>query len=253
MTVPSAVIIPLKQHRTVNLSANDTFEIDVELVTRKKIFKKISIQPAEIENPNLVYKFGTKGVSRLSEDEWDICKKIYHKLSENIDEECVYGFVGAFDNKYIFGDNIISPTSTNTIKNVFFRSPCTIEHASANFFFEKYLPCFKSQTEGLIFLFTLLLSTCISRLGNLGTDRPSFILAVIGRTGSYKTSTVQATLNPYNNENFSVCSFEDTVASIVATLKQSRDMITIVDDFYTNTDREITDKLEKIISLNGDK
>lgn len=253
LTVPSAVIIPLKQHRTVNLSANDTFEIDVELVTRKKIFKKISIQPAEIENPNLVYKFGTKGVSRLSEDEWDICKKIYHKLSENIDEECVYGFVGAFDNKYIFGDNIISPTSTNTIKNVFFRSPCTIEHASANFFFEKYLPCFKSQTEGLIFLFTLLLSTCISRLGNLGTDRPSFILAVIGRTGSYKTSTVQATLNPYNNENFSVCSFEDTVASIVATLKQSRDMITIVDDFYTNTDREITAKLEKIIRLNGDK
>ena len=219
LTVPSAVIIPLKQHRTVNLNANDTFEIDVKLMTRKRIFKKISIQPAEIENPNLVYKFGTKGVSRLSEDEWDICKKIYHKLSENIDEECVYGFVGEFDNKYIFGDNIISPTSTNTIKNVFFRSPCTIEHASANFFFEKYLPCFKSQTEGLIFLFTLLLSTCISRLGNLGTDRPSFILAVIGRTGSYKTSTVQATLNPYNNENFSVCSFEDTVASIVATLK----------------------------------
>ena len=176
LTVPSAVIIPLKQHRTVNLNANDTFEIDVKLMTRKRIFKKISIQPAEIENPNLVYKFGTKGVSRLSEDEWDICKKIYHKLSENIDEECVYGFVGEFDNKYIFGDNIISPTSTNTIKNVFFRSPCTIEHASANFFFEKYLPCFKSQTEGLIFLFTLLLSTCISRLGNLGTDRPSFIL-----------------------------------------------------------------------------
>ena len=227
LTVPSAVIIPLKQHRTVNLNANDTFEIDVKLMTRKRIFKKISIQPAEIENPNLVYKFGTKGVSRLSEDEWDICKKIYHKLSENIDEECVYGFVGEFDNKYIFGDNIISPTSTNTIKNVFFRSPCTIEHASANFFFEKYLPCFKSQTEGLIFLFTLLLSTCISRLGNLGTDRPSFILAVIGRTGSYKTSTVQATLNPYNNENFS--------------------------DFYTNTDREITAKLEKIIRLNGDK
>ena len=42
LTVPSAVLIPLKQHRTVNLSANDTFEIDVELVTRKKIFKKIS-------------------------------------------------------------------------------------------------------------------------------------------------------------------------------------------------------------------
>ena len=120
LTVPSAVIIPLKQHRTVNLNANDTFEIDVKLMTRKRIFKKISIQPAEIENPNLVYKFGTKGVSRLSEDEWDICKKIYHKLSENIDEECVYGFVGEFDNKYIFGDNIISPTSTNTIKKCIF-------------------------------------------------------------------------------------------------------------------------------------
>ena len=71
LNVPSAIIIPLKQHRTVNLNANDTFEIDVKLMTRKKIFEKISIQPSEIENPNLVYKFGTKGVSRLSENEWD--------------------------------------------------------------------------------------------------------------------------------------------------------------------------------------
>ena len=41
LTVPSAVIIPWKQHRTVNLNANDTFEIDVKLMTRKRIFKKI--------------------------------------------------------------------------------------------------------------------------------------------------------------------------------------------------------------------
>ena len=38
LTVPSAVIVPLKQHRTVNLSANDTFEIDVKLMTRRKFF-----------------------------------------------------------------------------------------------------------------------------------------------------------------------------------------------------------------------
>ena len=103
------------------------------MMTRKRIFKKISIQPAEIENPNLVYKFGTKGVSRLSEDEWDICKKIYHKLSENIDEECVYGFVGEFDNKYIL---VITSSRQlqQTLLKMYFRSPCTIEHASANFF-----------------------------------------------------------------------------------------------------------------------
>ena len=34
LTVPSAVIIPLKQHRTVNLNANYTFEFDVKLMTR---------------------------------------------------------------------------------------------------------------------------------------------------------------------------------------------------------------------------
>lgn len=32
LNVPSAIIIPLKQHRTVNLNANDTFEIDVKLM-----------------------------------------------------------------------------------------------------------------------------------------------------------------------------------------------------------------------------
>ncbi len=49
LTVPSAVIIPLKQHRTVNLSANDTFEIDVELVTRKKIFKKFQFSRLKLK------------------------------------------------------------------------------------------------------------------------------------------------------------------------------------------------------------
>ena len=34
LTVPSAVIIPLNQHITVNLNANDTIEIDVKLMTR---------------------------------------------------------------------------------------------------------------------------------------------------------------------------------------------------------------------------
>lgn len=49
LTVPSAVLIPLKQHRTVNLSANDTFEIDVELVTRKKIFKKFQFSRPKLK------------------------------------------------------------------------------------------------------------------------------------------------------------------------------------------------------------
>lgn len=49
LTVPSAVLIPLKQHRTVNLSANDTFEIDVELVTRKKILKKFQFSRPKLK------------------------------------------------------------------------------------------------------------------------------------------------------------------------------------------------------------
>ena len=62
--------------------------------------------------------------------------KIIHKktILSNVNLELhngtVYGFVGAFDNKYIFGDNLISPTSINTIGNVFFRSPCYLEWKS---------------------------------------------------------------------------------------------------------------------------
>lgn len=253
MTLPSAVLLPLIQRRFISLNSNNTFEVDIQLMTRRKLFDTITIKPSDIENPNLIYKFGEKGIVRLSDDEWDKCKEIYHILADHIDDECIYNFVGEFENKYIFGNNIISPASIKTIKNAFFRSPCSIAHTDANFFIDKYISCFKNQTEGLIFLFTLLLSTCISRLGKIGNERPSFIVAVIGRTGSYKTSTVQATLNPYNNENFSICSFEDTSASIVATLKQTRDVISIIDDFYTNTDKDITAKLEKVIRLNCDK
>lgn len=49
LTVPSAVIIPLKQHRTVNLNANDTFEIDVKLMARKRIFKKFQFSRPKLK------------------------------------------------------------------------------------------------------------------------------------------------------------------------------------------------------------
>ena len=67
LNVPSAIIIPLKQHRTVNLNANDTFEIDVKLMTRKKSSKKFQFSRPKLKILILFNKFGTKGVSRLSE------------------------------------------------------------------------------------------------------------------------------------------------------------------------------------------
>lgn len=47
-------------------------------------------------------------------------------------------------------------------------------------------------------------------------------------------------------------SFEASISVITNKLMDCRDMVSIIDDYYTNSDRDMTSKLESIIRLNGD-
>ena len=255
INIPSAILVPIRQKRIISIEANDTYEVDVRFITRENVFDPITIKPIDIENPNLIYHNGLKGVERPSAEEWIVCKKIFHRLAKDMPETLIYNFVGHIPGKkqYVFGNYLITPTGYNNIINGLLKENFEITSASAEFFLDKYLPCFRNQTEGLIVLLSLLLSTNLSCMAKISNERPSFVIAIISPTGGYKTSTAQASLNPYSDTSFSVSSFEDTSASIIAALKEVRDMISIVDDYYTNTDKKITAKLEKVIRLNGDK
>lgn len=252
---PYAILMPICQKRFISVNSDDIYKVTVRLVTRQKIFDTITISPAEIENPNMIYRFGAKGVKRLSDDDWQDCKQIFHILSNSMPEIIIYNFVGHVPDKkqYILGNYLVTSTGYRNINNGLLKGNFEVASASADFFLKKYVPCFRNQTEGLIILFSLLLSVNLSRMAAISNERPSFVVAIVAPTGSYKTATVQATLNPYQDSSFSISSFEDTSASIIAALKQTRDIVSIVDDFYTNSDTDITAKLEKIIRLNGDK
>ncbi len=252
--VPPAVLIPVLQNRIISVDFDDTYEIYVKCVTREKIFDTIKIKPVDIENSNLVYRWGLKGIERLDEEKRSNYKAIFHKLAKDMPERLIYNLVGHVPDKerYIFGNYLVRKNECNRVSNGLIKTDFEIKQEE-DFFLSKYITCFRNQTEGIIILFSLLMSLNLSRMAQISNERPSFLLAIIGSTGNYKTSTVQATLNPYQDTSFSIASFEDTPASIVATLKQTRDMVSIVDDYYTNTDNDITSKLEKVIRLNGDK
>lgn len=101
-----------------------------------------------------------------------------------------------------------------------------------------------------IFLVYKFLSFIISRLPQ-NSNSFSTLLAVIGTTGSKKTSTVNAFFNPLGKLSIQ-SSFEDTRASVEETFINCNDNILIVDDMSKNNNKQ-TEILEKVLRLVSDK
>ena len=102
-------------------------------------------------------------------------------------------------------------------------------------------------------LMVFLLSFFLSQLEKITFERPTIVPALIGRTGSFKTSFVQAALTPYGNGAAVFSSFTDSLRGIIETIKRSTDTVSIVDDFCEFDDKAINQKLEQIIRINGDR
>lgn len=251
---PAVILLPIRQIRYVELGKDDTIKVEVALITRKERFDIISINPGEVESLNLFEKFGLKNNERLSKENWDRCLNIFFKLSPTIPETIVYRMLGSIPgkNEFVFADKLITANSCAEVENSLIKGKFPVQTASAEFFFNNYIPVFNDKTNGLIFLFTLLLSTGLSRLSEISIDRPAWVVAVIAESGSYKTSTVNAALNPFQTANCTSMSFEASISVIIKKLMDCRDTISIIDDYYTNADKEVTSKLESIIRLNGD-
>lgn len=206
---PAAILLPIRQIRFIELEKNDTIKVDVVLVTRKKKFGIISINPRELESLNLFEKFGFKNNERLSNDEWERCLKIFFKFAQSVPETVVYRMLGSIPgkNEYVFANSLITSNSYRAVENKLIKGIIPVKFTSTSFFLNKYIPVFNDQTNGLIFLFTLLLSTGLSRISEISAERPSWVVAVIADTGSFKTSTVNAALNPFQGSRCTSMSF----------------------------------------------
>lgn len=82
-------------------------------------------------------------------------------------------------------------------------------------------------------------------------EKFSTLLALIGKSGSRKTSVANAFFNPLQNPCFNA-SFEDTEAAVKRQYRDCRDYIMIVDDMSKLT-KHHTDILEILLRISGDK
>lgn len=77
-----------------------------------------------------------------------------------------------------------------------------------------------------------------------------FLLAIIGTSGSYKTSLCKLLCEPFNTQG--MLNFQSTPSAIELYRDSCRDMTMIMDDIFSNKDKEALAKFETILRCFGD-
>lgn len=200
-----------------------------------------------------IRRFGGKVFCEFTYEIWKLFFKLYNIALKEAPEKVVYKGMGWLENnsKFLYGNFVVSqdtilrcmPEQNDEVFVVNRQEACIfvssiIENLSNNKF---------AIISIVLFYFLSLLKL---RFYEAYRFSPMFSLAVIGETGSRKTSTVLPMANPMGNKEFE-CNFTDSLAQITKKYKSNVNGCTIVDDFKTNSAQN-NEKFEKIIRLCGD-
>lgn len=251
---PLMFLIPVEQIRHVAKGKDDKYEIAVCLISGNRVFQPITVTPNAVLRPDLCLLFGNKDTHLPTKEEWEEMCRVFNTLLRFTPERQVYNNVGmnAKGTEYILGNIRIQFDCVGEIENSFIRQPIGYDLSGPPDLCLKLLAgCFKSKVEGIVCFLTLLLSFTLSSLEHLTTARPSFVLLLIGRSGSFKTSFAQAAFGFYGGS--AVSSFRDTKASMVETIKGIDDTVCLIDDFSNYLSSDQNEKLEELVRLNGDR
>lgn len=165
----------------------------------------------------------------------------------------IYSFsAGWIDDGLLINDLLISSKGVEHIINsVVQKETClaklSVPEAFA-FLSEVWLKILNEKVYSITFLLFLILSFVYPKLLEYSNLLPSFILYIQGQTGTRKTSSVIEMLNPLE---FSMGSFEDTIASIDSNLKQLPLGCFILDDLKAVT-KDAYSIINKVLRLVGD-
>ena len=251
---PRMFLMPVEQIRHVTKGKDDRYEIAVCLISGNRVFQPITVTPNAVLRPDLCLLFGNKDTHLPTKEEWEEMCRVFNTLLRFTPERQVYHNVGMNEEgtEYILGNIRIQFDCVGEIENALIRQPIDYDiSASSDLCFELLAGCFKSKVEGIVCFLTLLLSFTLSSLERITIARPSFVLLLIGRSGSFKTSFAQAAFGFYGSA--AVSSFRDTNAAIVETIKGIDDTVCPIDDFSNYLNREQSEKLEELVRLNGDR
>lgn len=199
--------------------------------------------------------YGFNKIPDISKEEFCGIKADFDEALINIKTVNYYAYTGLSNDgtKYILYNNCINKNGITEIVNE--SSKCTVKlsESPSSETFSKHIECMvsvmKHQYFSIIIILTKLLSMYTSQLRKR-QYQPSFALFVRSDYNTGKTTAVNTLVNPFNTYT---ASFEDTQAAIITSMKNFRDDLLIIDDMTSAMINSMTQKVEHIIRIAGDK
>lgn len=248
----SVFVVPIKETHTIYKKDLET-SINFLFYKNGEQYPDIKIKSTKLFcEKTYISRFGIKSFAEFGKNEWNLFFSVIRILIKNAETKTIYSTLGWVDSKkYLYGSLMITPDSIENINNNLIKNQISIVEPTTDIYSEiEYIVdnlCsdrFITHTMLSFYFLSLLKPEIINFSGTC----PSFALAIIGKSGSGKTSTVMPLMNPLDLKN---CCFEDSQASIRRTFQENFCGCTIIDDFKCNSTNN-NNKFEEIIRLAGD-
>ncbi|MDD6736412.1 MAG: hypothetical protein PUE13_08920 [Clostridiales bacterium] len=221
-----------------------------------EIYESVSIDSSQIANTGkLINTFGMKPFADFGKNEWDafiayLCTQLSKIRQTKINE-----YIGweKGSKSFVFGDNVIFQDHCERIKNTVAPRHIVVSSANENRICVRlhnhiaYLTA-KNRYVGNIMICYILIAVIKQRIHEEKNIAPEFVLMLVGKTGSFKTSFANAFFNPMGLVG---CSFADSEAAIRRTFQATESAVLLIDDFKCLT-KENNAKVEMIIRMSGD-
>lgn len=249
----STFLIPVEEK--VCVTKDDQYsEQTLHLYNKGELSAAFKRDPVSVYSSRYYKKrFGGKVFCEFTYEIWKLFFQLYNIALKEAPGKVIYKGIGWLENnsKFLHGNFIVSrdtiirciPEQNDEIFMVDRQDVCIfvsriIENLSNN--------KFAIITIVLFYLLSLLKS----RFYEAYRFSPMFSLAIIGETGSRKTSSARPLVNPTKNKDFE-CSFTDSMSLITRKFKKNLNGCTLVDDFKINSTAN-NERMERIIRLCGD-
>lgn len=243
-----------KEEKIKYKNDNECF-LDVSLYSRGKVTEAIKIKSTQLDKADsYISKFGAKPFADFNGNDWENFFLIAKTILAYAEQETTYSYMGYSNDleSCIFGSLEIDANNVMQVRSSMLKQEVIVSDAPMQAVCKKVNDIFLNITKEPFVGYTLMLHGLLGlikpRMIRTYNLAPGHLIAIIGTTGSFKTSTATAVFNPLGITN---ASFEDTEASTRKIFQDCGIGITIIDD-YKIQNAKTDEKFEKIIRMAGD-
>ncbi len=243
-----------KEEKIKYKSDNECF-VDVSLYSCGSVTESVKIKSTQLNKPeSYISKFGAKPFADFNGNDWENFFLIAKTMLAHVEQETTYSYMGYSNDleSCIFGSLEIDANNVMQVQSSMLKQEVVVSDAPMHKICQEVNDIFLNITKESFVGYTLMLHGLLGlvkpRMVRGYNLAPGHLLAMIGTTGSFKTSTATAVFNPLGITN---ASFEDREASIRKIFQDCGVGTTIIDD-YKIQNAKTDKKFEKIIRMAGD-